>query len=723
MKLTTTNLMAGIITLITTIALTYAIYHYYVVIKGNNSQLIKEGFATATAKPITGSLTSAAEDIQRSNFAIQKCSALMNKSPEIGDREYNIMNGVINGYRLNEWKPVPNAEDARIKDNRQYCFMYNDRSNNIQDFNMHANNSACAKSNPMFKDSSIITNVFPDSQIDLNHIMPLNKCILEIDTNKATTDEINELWRSWSESHCVNISKSLRQKLEDEQANLKLAQDNYEVLKTKDVKIGYNRNIVDSNLAMCGQCNYAWSNAYTGKFESLLQTQTVLKNTQLHSGWAHASNQSLIDMNRAVVENEKRFNTLYFAESNANKVCQSNLEVCHGERDFALFTYDESSRVNRSLNNTNRQLESTLAGLEKNYSDLSAGNVRCDIEKVRMTTNRDEKLRDLMDIKDKYNVCSFDRSNNIFNYNEAETRLNVIRSCNVECRNDRGNKENEYNNLTNDIYKCTSCNAMLSFELSALWRNIAVEMKIKEQAEEDHRTMMRKHEQCILSGARNVQTMSNLRVANVQLYNEMERANLLSKQTGNDVMKDLNNAINNASQQALSTVLEATESKSQNLCKLRTDKYNELAVVESQLAGMDAKKKAAENDCSTCQVTLPICINKHRKHSQLCNPVPGWKLELWKDDNKRSDYASVSSTDRSWAKGSVYRKGLDYFINGTPFGSSSYVLTSTNGGQYEVQFVDDKNPEGSKIAFTGGTGENTRLGNVNVGSYRINKKN
>lgn len=616
------KLTALVLTLVSLITLLVLFTHVYKPKHSNN-----ESFVNSST-----TLTDPAETIKRNRFAVSKCDVLLSRDSNVQDKQYDVMSSTIHGYRINEWKPDPlSPEASNLRQDRVYCYMYNDSSNNIQDFNLQANDGLCAKTNPMFS-SSMITNVFSDSRMDQIHKFPVEKCVLEIDPASTSPQELNSMWASWTSSHCDNMSGSLRRQLVEGQDKLRLEQGYHQALQVADSNMVDQRQILTQNLQACGLCNVTLSNTYWTQQETYLRTQRILQETQQFGNRMHSSNQSLIGANQALVNDRRKFDTLFIEEEQGNRACQSNLGVCNKERDFALFRYNESYEVNQELDDRHRKLSDRHTLLSTGYGVVSSALVECDREKQMVTNARDEMVRNLMVVKDNLNKCTIDRTKFERDYKTEDARLKDITQKAQQCTTDRKTIEQVYNKLIIDISECQTIQGRLSYELAVLQRQVEIETKLKERAEQELRRMRKNHEACIITSTKNEQTIGNLRETNVQLYTELERANVVAKQMVESAFKEQSEAIACASKSAVNAVLEATEQKSKSLCELRSKKYDELALAEAQVAAQELKKEIKLADCGQCKPTLMMCVRDQYKNPVLCNKPPQWTLILYRDD-------------------------------------------------------------------------------------------
>lgn len=676
----------------------------------------KEAFQGAPS-----TLNDPAETYQRNNYAPQKCSILLSKGPEIGNREYDIMNSVIHGHRLNEWKPLPTDPmvNTHKRTDREYCYMYNDSSNNIQDFNLQAQMGQCDKSNPMFKDSALITNVFSNSALDQSHVMPVQKCVLEIDPAQASSDEINLLWRSWANSHCDNISGTLRHELVKAQDKLQHLKQDMTVLKAADATLRTQRTQIDQDLAFCGTCNVSWSNLYHAQTQNYMTTQESLFDTQAISQSLYDSNQFILNDNKRLGDDWRSTNTLNINETQKRNTCQTDLHTCTLDREFAEFRYNESYKVYEELSGVFNHLTSDVQTLEKDTKTVSEANVRCTNELNRVTPLRDNTLRDLTILKDNANKCSIDRHVVEEEYKKEALRLKDITTKADTCRGERKKVEQDYNTLINNMSACRSHLAQQSYNLTVIDKSIQIETKVKEKAEDEYNAMRKNHEQCLVASTKNEETIKSLRQTNIQIYNDLEKNKTVNQQMVDVAIKELNDSMECATNKAVDQIKKEMEINDRNLCKVKSDKYQELAELEKQIAMAELDKKAALTSCSTCRPSVKQCVAQHLKNPMLCPDKPYWSVTMWQDDNYKGNKKTISIYNYKNSGFDMTKAGTDYYMGWVPFGISSYTMTQMNG-EFEFWIYPGVDAGGEDTSHRG-TGAKS-MGNIDAKSMRIHKK-
>jgi len=101
--------------------------------------------------------------------------------------------------RIKEWKPVDSINIAKIKENKKYCYLDNDRShegiNNLGDY-------PCNLST--FNNVPFITDAFQDDRQQTTSTLATNKCVIEIDSGAVSSDSLNSFWGGISSNECTS---------------------------------------------------------------------------------------------------------------------------------------------------------------------------------------------------------------------------------------------------------------------------------------------------------------------------------------------------------------------------------------------------------------------------------------------------------------------------------------------------------------------------------------
>lgn len=360
------------------------------------SKDINEAFTEVT-------LTDSAEQNQRNAFAVEKCSDLLSHDPAIGNNEYNVMNSILNGYRLNKWKPVKDDPMHPLPD-KGYCYIYNDRSNNISDF-LVGNESPCDISNPLFADNPMITRVFNNAYTDRTHTLPIQKCVIELDPNQITQSNVDRMWTKWGTSHCDLLSKSMR----DELAFIKVIRDKarhrYDELVVDEEHMNAMNAQLVGHLGECGQCNAGWKATYGSKQDDYVSAETSLAQETHRLGKIMGSNEVLRNSNQALNDAIKMWNDLWVSQSNLYGTCTHQLNDCRALNDQAFSNYKSANNIYNGLSACNMSLSTEKMRLMGVYDQETGEYAKCSSTLSSESDRKNAMYNQLINVIDWNNTC------------------------------------------------------------------------------------------------------------------------------------------------------------------------------------------------------------------------------------------------------------------------------------------------------------------------------
>jgi len=108
----------------------------------------------------------------------------------------------LSSSRIRQWKPKDLTKKKKGKD---YCYIDYDEANQIKDVMLSGQKCTPAA----FGNSTFIDNVFEDNTLDNARTFPHNKCILEIDSSKVTSESSDTFWSRVSDLHCYGIKDQI----------------------------------------------------------------------------------------------------------------------------------------------------------------------------------------------------------------------------------------------------------------------------------------------------------------------------------------------------------------------------------------------------------------------------------------------------------------------------------------------------------------------------------
>lgn len=132
-------------------------------------------------------ILSTAKDYQVHIDGVEKCDILRTTSCNVDS--YATMKNLIDTGRIKKYKP---DDRSKLDPTKEYCYIDNDKFNNFQDMMMY--NKACNTCNVYFKDNPMFTNIFNDKSSDMVYKLPFEKCVLEIDPQNATDQNLDKFY-------------------------------------------------------------------------------------------------------------------------------------------------------------------------------------------------------------------------------------------------------------------------------------------------------------------------------------------------------------------------------------------------------------------------------------------------------------------------------------------------------------------------------------------------
>lgn len=192
----------------------------------------------------------------RRRKAIESCDILRPADDlEMDGKAQDMMRSALDGHRINAYKPQkgdPVAEENGYNPNGMgYCYMYNDRENNMQDYMLDPSNGGCSMDNVLFKNIPFINKVYSTPVKDDTHTVPVEKCVLEIDGTKVNTENLNAFWGNFGESSCEGISGPIRTNIKEVETEKRKIEEDLQALLVEIEKYGEDLEKNRNNLTVC----------------------------------------------------------------------------------------------------------------------------------------------------------------------------------------------------------------------------------------------------------------------------------------------------------------------------------------------------------------------------------------------------------------------------------------------------------------------------------------
>lgn len=580
---------------------------------------MKEGFS------VDGQRTAAtdAEIGMRDTYGLQSCMALSSKDDSIGNNEWNTMNSALKGMRINKWKPVSN--NNVLDPTHTYCYFYDDPDNRIQDF-MLDSEAGCSASNAMFDGNPMITRVFTDETQDHVHALPVRKCVLEIDPNKATPENINRFWGSWGSSHCDNISSGLRKQLAVSQSNLSLWEAKLRALNTKDSSMRAYYDSLNNKLMPCGACNSDWQTVVAELRNKLVEEEERFKSERALNNALTLSNASLTKSNASLEADYNEWVAKYNTQLTENNDCVSRLKSCRSEEEEHAQNYNTVHELFRQLSGSNALLTKNLATWNHLFKSVSESNSYC-MADLDETVNRRDKMQ--VQWQTEYaghSTCIQERasaSNDLANW----SRLYVAAKDDYnKCMVEKDETLRITEGLRTSNADCTSALALSQQKERMLERETQVQTMLRKQRIEELTVTTSNYDACVMSLLKEKTKVEKQLQFNVDVYNNLDLA--LKSAMEKEYARRMQNykALQDNLSNSINQVLDPLREENVSVCKnMKTLSARRLVLEQRLNALLDFQKKLdsegfKQHACSVCIPTEEQCV-KHK--SAICiEPTP-----------------------------------------------------------------------------------------------------
>lgn len=536
------------------------------------------------------SITPIAKQYQINKDGVEKCDIL-----RVGDsniQSYVSMLNLIDTGRIKKFKP---DDTSKLKPDRQYCYIDNDSSNNFQDFMMFG--KECSTSNSLFKNNSMITNVFTDITSDMIHSLPIEKCVLEIDPESVNNESLDAFYAMHTNSlSCEGKVKKIRNMIEDTSTDYFNLSNVYLSNVSEYERLLNDEKIVSDELQFC---------------MSSLQINT--KNMDSISN-AFNSNISLFGMYNSNMR-ECVYNT-----SNAEDIQKTSIR----------FFTDEKINANLILNEKI---------VEHNKCKEEVGENTLENEKYIKLYNNSRSInnvvsRDNIDFKNEYNLCQqqvvqvkIEEATNKKNADECYPYIEKYRVCaadkivcdrdNNQCTIDR----TKYKNMSDEKYTLyTACTKTLQ-ELKERLQKCFTEVAYYERDNNVKQTRIVVNDKNIdISSNVYVQCLSDkeavdaeikvIQQANTDLYNELEKINReCTKEKTRYISSELDSAKIMLEEKIMQHQQKAKEycTVRYNECKIGLDKCTNAYVA---IADINNANCVDSNNCSKFSPNEQYCAEQ-----------------------------------------------------------------------------------------------------------------
>lgn len=310
------------------------------------------------------------------NTGIERCESLYadiaskgDMRGQMTDRAVETMDNYILGHRLREWIPMDaKKQQEQASSGSKHCYMMYDDNHNVIDPILK--NEKCDMTNTIFAGIDFIEKVYIDSNLDLTHTLPYNKCVLQINPNKVETTSMNYFWSRMGDAQCTQYKNTASNEIKGLVNDVSRYNEELKVFKTlepqytkcmKDQQI-LNNNIKHvnylyslSNCAFTGEC----ANVPVGSSVSMKTDYNNLQQTlKLKQEKMKSVSNDIKKTQKLLKENERKYNEenlVFYGLSNAAIRC-SNVDLPEKKRALGELS-DEYGRLYTTSNLVGQQLD------------------------------------------------------------------------------------------------------------------------------------------------------------------------------------------------------------------------------------------------------------------------------------------------------------------------------------------------------------------------------
>lgn len=534
----------------------------------------------------------------------EACDYLKTENVEMEQKTIDTMHAVLNGFRLNKWKPSE-KEGTRMKEkkDKKYCYLYDDDENNMKDLMMI---QGCDS----FKNNEIISDTFTTNYVDRTHTIPIKKCVLEIDPKKLVNSNINDFWKTWEQNRCEYLTTRYKKEIKDEQKAFDELTNEYAILSSNNATNEIYIKELNGNENLCLNSNvnlrtsieelHNTNETLLNVLSDKLKTQYDLSDHYDESKEKRRINEENLDVNK----------NLCNKWTTSNSICQNQYKECEREQYLMNEYLLNEEKMYGTNTSNNKELMTECNVIFQKYNDITGPYEKCVVDLGFVQEERDRMKEALTKQKGIYDTCVVQRE---LLDKEYEARLNLYKKMKNDeetCIKNRKlvREENKACGITNQ--RCETLRAeedRIKKELSAL------ENKLRD---------------CENSKLENIKTIQNSEQINVTLYNDLEK--LL--QSTYIFEKDVYNNENKQNAQLSSQLLNNHVKEIQKLTAQRLssmDCGNKKASV-AQVNDMDNQNSYLEyqinmlsnQNCAYCIPTVAQCDKLFHDNDVLCSKTP-----------------------------------------------------------------------------------------------------
>jgi hypothetical protein len=617
------------------------------------------------------------EDHQRTQFGMERCDALFTTDSNISNTSYNTMLSMIGGHRIKRWKPDANdPANANMKSNanKEYCYFYNDAENQVQDYIMRHN--ACDTRNPIFNGNPIITNVFTTNYADKAHTVPVEKCVVEIDTQAAQNPQhVEDLWQKWGKTDCHQLLTDLRDDITRVRQGTTSLNTQYTILYSPFMTNSNMTVSMSNNLSKCHRSNQDYLREYTdlsGQYTLLSQQLDAEKRSvtqQFYDNLVLQEQYETLSNNKTIMRND------YVREEANAKSCDRSHKECTNNRETTVFNYTVMQQNNQLLRENNIVLAEDVYSWTQNYHRMHgmvqtcSNNVASERQQFQIHNTHYINSNNL------YKTCISERAAFSNNATQILGRYESYSNQYYKCEDDVFENNKKY---IVEQEKLTACNSRVSFlegAIKNLQNTIDSVVAQKKAVLQDNTNTMNEINKCESVIGDLESTIEELKKRRDAMLQELDNLNKALKDAEQSSLDKQIDILQDSSKVNMQATIEATMRAAELSCAAVQSRASDL---RNQITEIKTAKMQAESMPSGTTTCPGVCTPSRKQclgfAKKLCSPL--WTLELWRDGWYGGDYYKLTSDDVGVDGMSGGGKGkYSWFIPRTRFGTSSFKLT------------------------------------------------
>lgn len=571
----------------------------------------------STLEHFSLSLTRDAIDNLVREAGVQSCDLLRQDELARGMDAASVsqMYMALDTMRINKWKPRSVNERTIIEKNpnKEYCYMYDDRRGDVQDYRMSAD--TCSMDHHLFKGNPMITRVFSSSNIDNVHPFPVHKCVVEIDRVKAKErggSNLTGFWNVWGPTHCDALSAHLINTLRDRVAQEELKETQLNAL------LGSNEQLSCTYASMsnffhkdCTPCNDVWKNKYDMLQNEYGELSGILEDRTIWNQYYASSNAVLYKNIKGLESNITLEQGLYDEQHALYTNCIKQLRICRDEEADLEKEYDELYRIYAPLEkhvNNRRKVYKDRSQVLKRWVEVRNPECANELQAAERKRNEQKVKTDIM-VND-YNTCVPERITEKALSKAAYDLFVTNSNLRYRCEERERELEKMYDSVVGDVEECKWTVSRLEERKDIVVKDVELQNNALKEAKGRLRTLEDDLRACSLAREKNVRIIAALLEDNVNLFNKYELAAIKMSDVDMDAISDQLKQVQAIAAKVTREQIGENAALSKNVCTLKNEYAAELRDVERQIAEARLRLeelKVVGQDCSKCVATEDWC--------------------------------------------------------------------------------------------------------------------